>query len=297
MSKLITIQNDCLEVTISTYGAEVHSIKYLGEEKLWNADPSVWNCHSPVLFPICGRLKDNYYTHEGVRYDMKIHGFAWKSEFELISHEKTSATFLLKSNEETKKLYPFDFVFKVMYKLNKDSMQTYYIVENSGDKTMYYNVGGHEAYKIEGKDLENHSILFEKGETVKSTTIVEGLIIENIYELPTNNGDFPLRKAYFDSKTIMPNGLPSGDSVIIENIPSKRATLLYKGEPILSTYYNDFEHLVMWTKEDANFLAIEPWSGLDDDIEKSTHVLSEKKSIEKLEKGQMKTYYHSVTFY
>ncbi len=297
MSKLITIQNDCLQVVISTYGAEVQSIKYLGEEKLWNADPNVWNCHSPVLFPICGRLKDNYYTHEGVRYDMKIHGFAWKSEFELISNEKTSATFLLKSNEETKKSYPFDFAFKVMYKLNKDSMQTFYIVENVGDKTMYYNVGGHEAYKIDGIDLENHSILFEKGETVKSTTIVEGLIIENIYELPTNNGDFPLKKGYFDSKTIMPNGLPSGDSVIIENIPSKKATLLHKGEPILSTYYNDFEHLVMWTIIDADFLAIEPWSGLDDDIEKSTHVLSEKKGIEKLEKGQMKTYYHSVTFY
>ncbi len=297
MSKLITIQNDYLEVTISTYGAEVQTIKYLGDERLWNADPKVWNCHSPVLFPICGRLNDNYYTHEGVRYDMKIHGFAWKSEFELISQEKASATFLLKSNEETKKSYPFDFALKVMYKLSKDSMQTYYIVENAGDKPLYYNVGSHEAYKIEGKELENHSILFEKGETVKSTTIVEGLIIDNIYELPTENGNFPLRKSYFDSKTIMPNGMPSGDSVIIEDIPSKKATLLRDGEPLLSTYYNDFKNLVMWTIIDADFLAIEAWSGINDYYDDCTHVLSEKRGIEKLEKGEMKTYYHSVTFY
>ncbi len=296
MSKLITIQNDYLQVTISTYGAEVHSIKYLGEEKLWNADPKVWDCHSPVLFPICGRLKDNFYTYEGVRYEMKIHGFAWKSEFELISHEKTSATFLLTSNEETKKSYPFDFAFKVMYKLSGESMQTYYIVENTDNKPIYYNVGSHEAYKINGKELENHSILFEKGETVRATTIVEGLIIDNIYDLPTQNGNFPLRKAYFDSKSIMPNGLPSGDSVIIESIPSKNATLLHNNEPILSTYYNDFENLVMWTIIDADFLAIEAWNGVDDYYDTCTQVLQEKKGIEKLEKGEMKTFYHSVTF-
>ncbi len=296
MSKLITIQNEYLQVKISTYGAEVQTIKYLNEEKLWQGDPKFWQGHSPVLFPICGQLKDNYYTHHGVRYDIKIHGFACKSEFELISHEKSSATFRLLSNEETKKSYPFDFAFKVMYKLNKDTMQTFYIVENTGDKPIYYNVGSHEAYVINGANLEEYSIKFEDGETVKPTSIVDDFITDKKYELPNYNGAFPLKKGYFDMVSIMPDGLPSADSIVLEDVPSKRATLLYKDEPILSVYYNDFKNMVLWTMLDANFLAIEVWSGILDE-NKTTHVLSEKKGIEKLEKGEMKTYYHSVTFY
>ena len=79
-------------------------------------------------------------------------------------------------------------------------------------------------------------------------------------------------------QSIMPNGKPSLDSVVLEDVPSKRATLLYKGETTLSVYYNDFKNMVLWTTLPADYLAIEVWSGIPDE-NKTTHVLSEKKGI------------------
>ena len=47
-----TISNEFLTVTIDTHGAEVVSVKNSkGEELIWQADPAIWDRHSPVLFP------------------------------------------------------------------------------------------------------------------------------------------------------------------------------------------------------------------------------------------------------
>ena len=52
-----TISNEFLTVTIDTHGAEVVSVKNSkGEELIWQADPAIWDRHSPVLFPWAGRL-------------------------------------------------------------------------------------------------------------------------------------------------------------------------------------------------------------------------------------------------
>ena len=50
-----TISNEFLTVTIDTHGAEVVSVKNSkGEELIWQADPAIWDRHSPVLFPWAG---------------------------------------------------------------------------------------------------------------------------------------------------------------------------------------------------------------------------------------------------
>ena len=295
MSELITIQNDNLIVVVSTVGAEAQSIKFLNEERLWQADERFWKGHSPLLFPICGRLKDGYYNYQNKSYEMKIHGIVRNENFEVLSLEKTSVTLGFSSNSETKKVYPFDFCYKVMYKLKGDTLQTYYFVENTGENPLYYNVGSHEAYMINGEDFENYSILFDGINEIKVTTIIDNFMSDKSFTLPCKNGEFALKKEYFDCKSLMPNGYSSLDSMVLENIPSKRATLLYKGEEKLSIYYNDFQNMVLWTILGASFLAIEVWEGIPDTYD-TTHNLEDKKGITKLEKGEGKTYYHSVTF-
>lgn len=55
-----TIQNEFLTVTVDTHGAEVVSGKnQLGKELIWQADPSIWDRHLPVLFPWTGRLANS----------------------------------------------------------------------------------------------------------------------------------------------------------------------------------------------------------------------------------------------
>ena len=65
---LISIQNEYLCVEISTKGAELQSIRdTAGTERLWQGDPAFWTGRAPVLFPICGGLREDAYYLDGQR--------------------------------------------------------------------------------------------------------------------------------------------------------------------------------------------------------------------------------------
>ena len=79
-------------------------------ERMWNADPKVWNRHSPFLFPFVGRVVGGVYRHEGVEYEMTSqHGFARDRVFELVQSDGEKIVHCLKSDEESRKIYPFEF--------------------------------------------------------------------------------------------------------------------------------------------------------------------------------------------
>ena len=67
---LHTIENDYLKVTVSDHGAELTSVydKAQDFERIWCADPAVWNRHAPVLFPFVGKVKDGAYRYNGNTY-------------------------------------------------------------------------------------------------------------------------------------------------------------------------------------------------------------------------------------
>ena len=106
-----TIKSENLTVTVSSLGAElISAVGHDGFEYIWqNESGEFWGGHAPLLFPHCGRILNSEYTYGGERYEMGIHGFARKMEFELVRQEPHSLVFSLQSSEETKKIYPFDF--------------------------------------------------------------------------------------------------------------------------------------------------------------------------------------------
>ena len=58
-----TLENEYLKLTVASLGAEVVSLvrKSDGVEHIWQADPAVWRCHAPVLFPHCGKVVEKAY--------------------------------------------------------------------------------------------------------------------------------------------------------------------------------------------------------------------------------------------
>lgn len=82
-----TIENEKLSVTIAAHGAELSSIydKENDRELVWQADPTFWNRHAPVLFPNVGKYYGGYFTYNGKEYPMGQHGFARDTEFEEVA--------------------------------------------------------------------------------------------------------------------------------------------------------------------------------------------------------------------
>ena len=76
MAELIHLSYGETKAVITTEGAQLVSfMNGDGREKIWQADPAVWNQHAPVLFPVCGAPKDGKVIIDGVAYAMPKHGF------------------------------------------------------------------------------------------------------------------------------------------------------------------------------------------------------------------------------
>ncbi len=97
-----TIETESLKVTVDDHGAELVSVydKERGCERIWCADPAVWNRHAPILFPFVGQVSGKKYRHNGREYEMKTqHGFARDREFEYVTPEETIGTDYRANNE------------------------------------------------------------------------------------------------------------------------------------------------------------------------------------------------------
>ena len=58
---MITIKNEFLTASINEVGAELRSLTCNGREYIWEGKPEVWSGACPIMFPICGGLKDDKY--------------------------------------------------------------------------------------------------------------------------------------------------------------------------------------------------------------------------------------------
>lgn len=131
---MVELKNSSLTVRIAERGAEIVSVKNAaGYEYIWQADPKFWAKHSPLLFPVCGRLLGFAYTFAGKRYEMGNHGFAQRKIFAAEQRSGTEAAFTLTEDEETLAEYPFRFVLTQRYLLEGEKLRVFTRVHNPAD--------------------------------------------------------------------------------------------------------------------------------------------------------------------
>lgn len=286
MSKLITISNDTLNVSISTFGAELSSVVKNGKELIWQADPDVWGFHSPILFPICGGLKEDKYIWNEKEFSLPKHGFAKLSEFEVESVSDTKAVFLLRSTEETLKNYPFEYEFRAIFELDGEKLLISYDTKNLSEDTMYFSVGAHEAYSCPN-GIEEYSVIFETPENLKRNTLSGNLLENNSVSLGLGEAvtELPLKYDYF-----------SVDALVFTDLKSRKVTLLNRTtKEEISLEFPDHDYFLIWTKPNANYVCLEPWCGVPDFVG-SSYDITEKRGIIKLASGKSETRNHTITF-
>ena len=144
-----TLKNTALTLNISLHGAELTSIRdSFGREFLWQADPSLWKRHSPVLFPIVGSLWDKHFRVNGREYEMGQHGFARDMDFRLVSEREDEMWFELKSSPETLAKYPYKFTLRIGYRLEANKIHVMWEVSGDDSQTMWFQIGAHPAFYL-----------------------------------------------------------------------------------------------------------------------------------------------------
>lgn len=282
---MVELKNEFLTVKISETGAEIHSVKDNdGKEFIWTADPDVWPMHAPMVFPICGGLKDDKYIVHGKEYSLGKHGFARFMKFDVEKADKNEAVFLLTATDETRKQYPFEFELRVIYTLSEKTLSVRYNVTNKSDVDMYYAVGGHEGYLCED-GIENYDVVFEKPESLKSRVLHGNLLADEYTPITENSNVLSLKYDYF---TI--------DALVFQGINSKKVTLKHKTKPgKITVSFDGFNCLMLWTKPGAKYICIEPWTS-SPDVEESDYDFTKKYCITRLAPNAVNDNVHTITF-
>lgn len=284
MAEQIILSNEYINVTISALGAEIVSVIKDGKEKIWQADPDVWAMHAPVLFPVCGGLIDDKFMYDGKEYTLGKHGFARFCEFEIESNEHQKAVFLLRSDEETLKQYPFDFELRIIYTIDRSEIKVEYSVKNTGSNDMYYSVGAHEGYSCP-EGIEEYSIIFDEKEDLISNVLEGNMLGYNTVNVGSNTNELPLKYEYF-----------AVDALVFLNLKSKKVWLKNRntGEST-EVIFNDAGYFLLWTKPGAKYICIEPWWGISDFVD-SGNDITKKKGIIKLLPCETCVKEHSIKF-
>ena len=277
---ITTISNGILEISVNNFGAELSSLKTVADnlQFLWQGDAKYWTGQSYNLFPLIGGLVDNKYQFNGNTYELNSHGFARNSEFQL--YEKTDKTLVYKltHSEATLKQYPFEFEFYVSYTLEGNSLLHGYKVVNLSRSEMLFSLGAHPGFNCplyENESITDYKIVFEKAETLTSR-IKEGKTLsgERI-DFMENENIKPLSHQLFYRGAAILDAVKSNWLVIENDVNNHSIRVDFEG----------FPYLGIWSAaNDAPFVCIEPWFGLDS-TKSDSYDFTLKEGLQKLSSG------------
>lgn len=261
---MIQLENENLQIQIAEKGAELQSVQANGLEYMWSGDPAFWGKHSPVLFPIVGGLKNNTYTFQGKSYQLGRHGFARETVFTVLEKPKDGTVLLgIADTEETKKIYPFSFQFFIRYTLKNNHLYIDYTVKNTDHQDLYFSVGAHPAFRIpleKGLSFDDYALHFNQKEYADIYPLDENgqTLIKSVPFLQGTH-TLPLEKSLFYK-----------DALVFKDLKSNQMTLkTEKAQHGLTVSFDGFPYMGIWSAKDADFVCIEPWNGIADNVEAS----------------------------
>lgn len=286
------LRNDTLTVSFDSFGAEMTSIEDMnGKEYLWCGDKKYWGRHSPVLFPVVGKPKDNKFTYEGKDYPMGQHGFARDMEFACTSQASDEIWFVLEANEETLAKYPFLFKLEIGYRLTGNTIKVIWRVTNCEEKKdMYFSIGAHPAFLCplnQDEEQAAYSIRMDAKDKVRYFFLnpENGLLRDKEYELMLENGSHKLSEGFFDES-----------AYVIENSQVSKVSLVDPQGKEYITVSFDAPLVGIWSpeKKHAPFVCIEPWYGRCDK-EDFTGTLEEREWSNRLASGEVFEKYYDIS--
>lgn len=278
------LENEKLRIQVDSRGGELLRILSKEDNKdfLWQRDENYWADSAPNLFPFVGRLEGEKYICKGKTWNMEIHGFLPTVEMQCEESRPDRLVMVLEDSKETKKIYPYSFLFRLIYTLKDDVLNIVYQVTNKDNDTMHFGIGGHPGFcvPIRGSSaFEDYYLEFPDAEDVERVLFSEKCLVTGKQEkYPLANGKkIPLRHSLFDD-----------DAVVLE----KTGSCVYIKCPDNAAYvkvtYPQMPYIGIWhrVKAKAPYVCIEPWVTLPG-MDGETTILEEKKDAISLPVGEV----------
>ena len=259
----ITISNESLALTIDIQGAETRSLKdvHTGTEYLWQGDPEFWTGTNPILFPACGGCWNGTYHHGGREYAMPKHGFVRKQPWTVAQQTDDSVTLAYTPTAEELEQFPFPCRISVTYQLVGRKMLAQFAVENLGESTMYFQMGGHPGLNLPDYDSQR---------PVSGYIALEGQP-ESVLRATTQGCTEPERFPFPQER---PGYVPicvdtfANEALIFDNHQITAATIHRTDGTPLARVESSAPAWLFWAPQGqhAPFVCAEPWYGLCDRI-------------------------------
>lgn len=231
-----------------------------GIEYLWQGDAAYWSGQAPVLFPICGSIRnDRAKLTTGEWMEMPRHGIVRKSLFKPDFCSEDTIQFSITGDEAMYRQYPYHFKLVISYRLAGKKITVRYTVMNEDTREMPYFIGGHPGFFcpiLPGERFEDYQIEFEQEETVQIPKAVTQTGLIRIND----------RRPLLEKTKVLPlnHELFYDDALILDRLESRKVRLCQNSKKRgVEIEFQDFPYLILWSaSNDGPFVAVEPWSGL-----------------------------------
>ena len=223
---------------VTRWAIQGQEILYLDQERFQDPTLSVRG-GIPILFPICGNLPNNQYTHNQKSYTMPQHGFAREMPWQVIDQNTDSGaslTLRLTSNSATKKVYPFDFEVDFIYQLQGDHLSITQRYTNLSSEKMPFSTGLHPYFWVKDKSQLSFDI---------PANILQD---HKTLDIRPFDGTFDLSQPEIDAA--------------FKQISRQSASFSDRQRNLtLNLEYSDlYGTLVFWTLQDKDYICLEPWT-------------------------------------
>lgn len=291
---IVTVSDKKLSVSANTNGATLTSVKRLRDERefLWQGSEDSWTEQDVVIFPFVARQKDGWYSIDGKRYDMPLHGVCRNADFTEQRVSDSETVLINRYNESTLEKYPFRYEYSVRFKVVDGALEVTHTAKNVDDKLMYFMMGAHPAFNVcatekDGKiDTDANYIDFLKPISPNYLTLEE-------------KGHFITGTAPFGTITRLSTGkdvMVKYKTVMLTDVGTDKLALrLADGESVYFDF-GEVDVLAFWSMEESGaYICIEPWHGAPDRLD-PVRELKDKAFVHTLEPGKTFTYRYKISF-
>lgn len=232
------------------FGGLLTSLK-VGSREIFYTDEKLIKAHetrgggNPILFPICGTLKNNQYEYEGETYHMNPHGFAkvlrWKVDKSVEADD--FLRIYCEQNADTMEMYPFEFRLEMEFSFTEHGIMINQRVNNLSDKDMPFFSGYHPFFAVEDISRTRIKLQGEKYHHFETDEILPLNYVDGYIDVDiTLNID----DVFYGIK---------GSECIIDM--ADEGTIVLKFDDCIKNF-------VIWREKDAKLICVEPWIACPD---------------------------------